>query len=79
MRNLLYTVAVILLGCWAIGFIGYNIGGILHMLLVIAVIASYSILFRERGFFRCLDIEATQQLNNQETHRTNRKFVASPD
>jgi hypothetical protein len=39
MGNLLYTVAVILLIFWAIGFIGYNIGGIIHILLVIAVIA----------------------------------------
>jgi hypothetical protein len=39
MGNLLYTIAVILLIFWAIGFIGYNIGGIIHILLVIAVIA----------------------------------------
>ena len=39
MGNLLYTIAVILLIFWAIGFIGYNVGGIIHILLVIAVIA----------------------------------------
>jgi hypothetical protein len=39
MGNLLYVVAVILLIAWAIGFIGYNAGGIIHILLVIAVIA----------------------------------------
>ena len=39
MGNLLYTIAIILLIFWAIGFIGYNIGGIIHILLVIAVIA----------------------------------------
>jgi hypothetical protein len=39
MGNLLYAVAVILLIFWAIGFIGYSIGGIIHVLLVIAVIA----------------------------------------
>ncbi len=39
MGNLLYAIAVILLIFWAIGFIGYNIGGIIHILLVIAVIA----------------------------------------
>jgi predicted PurR-regulated permease PerM len=39
MGNLLYTVAVILLIIWAIGFIGYNAGGVIHILLVIAVIA----------------------------------------
>jgi hypothetical protein len=43
MGNLLYVVAVILIIAWAIGFIGYSAGGIIHILLVIAVIA---ILFR---------------------------------
>ncbi|HBE42409.1 MAG TPA: lmo0937 family membrane protein [Bacteroidales bacterium] len=39
MGNLLYVVAVILLIAWAIGFIGFNVGGIIHVLLVIALIA----------------------------------------
>jgi hypothetical protein len=39
MGNLLYVVAVILIIAWAIGFIGYSTGGIIHVLLVIAVIA----------------------------------------
>jgi predicted ferric reductase len=39
MGNLLYVVAVILIIAWAIGFIGYSAGGIIHILLVIAVIA----------------------------------------
>lgn len=43
MGNLLYVVAVILIIAWAIGFIGYSAGGIIHILLVIAVIA---IIFR---------------------------------
>jgi hypothetical protein len=43
MGNLLYTFAVILIILWAIGFVGYSMGGIIHILLVIAVIA---ILFR---------------------------------
>ncbi len=43
MGNLLYAIAVILLIFWAIGFIGYNAGGIIHILLVIAIIA---VLFR---------------------------------
>ena len=38
MGNLLYVVAVILIIIWAIGFIGYNAGGIIHILLVIAII-----------------------------------------
>ena len=39
MGNLLYLVAVILIIAWAIGFIGFSAGGIIHVLLVIAVIA----------------------------------------
>jgi hypothetical protein len=39
MGNLLYTVAVILVILWAIGFIGFHAGGIIHILLVIALIA----------------------------------------
>jgi len=39
MGNLLYIAAVILIIAWAIGFIGYSVGGIIHILLVIAVIA----------------------------------------
>jgi hypothetical protein len=39
MGNLLYIVAVILIIAWAIGFIGYSVGGIIHILLVIALIA----------------------------------------
>ena len=39
MGNLLYVIAVILVIGWAIGFIGYNAGGLIHILLVIALIA----------------------------------------
>jgi hypothetical protein len=39
MGNLLYVISVILIIAWAIGFIGYSVGGIIHILLVIAVIA----------------------------------------
>jgi hypothetical protein len=39
MGNLLYVIAVILIIGWAIGFIGYQAGGLIHILLVIAVIA----------------------------------------
>lgn len=38
MGNLLYVIAVILIIGWAIGFLGYAAGGIIHLLLVIAVI-----------------------------------------
>lgn len=39
MGSLLYIVAVILLIGWAIGFWGYNVGNIIHVLLVIAIVA----------------------------------------
>ncbi|HVV55812.1 MAG TPA: lmo0937 family membrane protein [Mucilaginibacter sp.] len=39
MRSLLYIIAVILIIGWAIGFFAYNAGGIIHILLVIAIIA----------------------------------------
>jgi hypothetical protein len=43
MGNLLYIIAVILVIAWAIGFVGFHTGGIIHVLLVIAIIA---VLFR---------------------------------
>ncbi len=39
MGNLLYIIAVILVIAWAIGFIMFNASGIIHILLVIALIA----------------------------------------
>jgi hypothetical protein len=39
MSNLLYTLAVILVIFWAIGFFAYSAGSIIHILLVIAVVA----------------------------------------
>jgi hypothetical protein len=39
MGNILYVIAVILIIGWLIGFVGYNSGGIIHILLVIAIIA----------------------------------------
>ncbi|MEI7508683.1 MAG: lmo0937 family membrane protein [Flavobacterium sp.] len=39
MNNLLYTIAILLVVFWALGFFVYNFGSIIHILLVIAVIA----------------------------------------
>jgi len=39
MGNLLYILAVILIIGWAIGFFAFHVGGIIHLLLVIAVIS----------------------------------------
>ena len=38
MGNLLYIVAVVLVIAWAIGFLGFHAGGIIHLLLVVAVV-----------------------------------------
>lgn len=39
MGYLLYIIALVLIISWAIGFFAYSTGGIIHVLLVIAVIA----------------------------------------
>lgn len=39
MGNLLYTIAVILVIAWFIGLAGFHAGGLIHVLLVIAVVA----------------------------------------
>jgi hypothetical protein len=39
MGNLLYIIAVILIIAWVIGFFAFSVGGLIHILLVIAVIA----------------------------------------
>lgn len=43
MGNILYIIAVVLIIIWAFGYFSMQAGGIIHILLVIAVIA---ILFR---------------------------------
>lgn len=39
MGNLLYIIAVILIIGWAIGYLGLHAGGLIHILLIIALIA----------------------------------------
>ena len=39
MRDILYVVAVILIIAWALGFFAFHVGGLIHILLVIAIIA----------------------------------------
>ncbi|HEY6143199.1 MAG TPA: lmo0937 family membrane protein [Flavobacterium sp.] len=39
MSNLLYTIAIILVLFWAVGFFAYSAGSIIHLLLVIAIVA----------------------------------------
>lgn len=40
MKNLLYVIAVILVLGWAIGVFAYSASGIIHILLVIAIVAT---------------------------------------
>jgi hypothetical protein len=49
MSNLLYTIAVILIILWALGFFVYSFGDIVHILLVIAVIAIILRVIRGKG------------------------------
>jgi hypothetical protein len=49
MGSILYVIAVILVIAWAIGFLGYHAGGLIHILLVIAVIAVVLRLIRGSG------------------------------
>ena len=39
MRSILYLIAVLLVIGWLVGFVGYHTGGLIHILLVIAIIA----------------------------------------
>jgi len=39
MRNILYLVAAILLVSWLIAVIGYSAGGLVHVLLILAVVS----------------------------------------
>lgn len=49
MGNLLYILAVILVIGWLFGFFVYSAGGLIHILLVIAVIAILLNLIRGKG------------------------------
>jgi hypothetical protein len=39
MSNLLYTIAIIFIIFWGVGFFAYSAGAVIHVLLVIAIIA----------------------------------------
>lgn len=39
MKSVLYIIAAILILAWLIGFVGYDAGGIIHLLLIIAFVA----------------------------------------
>jgi hypothetical protein len=49
--DLLYVIAIILIIGWALGFFYFSAGGIIHVLLVIAIIAILFRLIRGRRVF----------------------------
>ena len=49
MRSLLYLVAVILVIGWLIGVFAYSVGGLIHVLLVLAIISILLGLIRRSG------------------------------
>ncbi len=49
MRNILYLVAVVLVITWALGFFAYSAGGLIHILLIIAVISILLGIIKRKG------------------------------
>ena len=39
MRSILYLIAVVLIIGWLVGFFAYSVGGLIHILLVLAIIS----------------------------------------
>lgn len=48
MRTILYIIAVILIIGWLLGFFVYTVGGLIHILLILAVISILLTLIRGR-------------------------------
>ena len=48
MQNLLYTIAIVMLILWALGFFIYNTGFVIHILLLIAAIAVLLNIIKEK-------------------------------
>jgi len=51
MGNILYIIAVCLVIVWAIGFVGYQAGGLIHLLLVIAIVSVLLRVIKGRKIF----------------------------
>ncbi|HTB51560.1 MAG TPA: lmo0937 family membrane protein [Ferruginibacter sp.] len=49
MRGILYIIAVILIIGWLIGFVGYAAGGLIHILLVLAIVSILLGVIQGRG------------------------------
>lgn len=48
MQNLLYIFAVMMVVLWGLGFFIYNAGGLIHILLLIAVVAIILRIIKEK-------------------------------
>lgn len=48
--NLIYLIAVVLAIIWAVSYFGYNAGGGIHLLLLIAIAAAYLSIWKENVF-----------------------------
>jgi hypothetical protein len=48
MRSLLYLIAILMVIGWVIGVVGYSLGGLIHFLIVIAILAILLDLIRGR-------------------------------
>ena len=57
MKNSLYYLAIILVIAWIIGFYGTNIGDIIHILLVMAIIAVILRVFNDSELLEKLKIK----------------------
>lgn len=49
MRGILYLIAVLLVIGWLVGFLAYSVGGLIHILLVLAVVSILLSLIRRGG------------------------------
>jgi len=49
MRGILYLIAIILVIGWLVGFLAYSVGGLIHILLVLAVVSILLSLIRRGG------------------------------
>ncbi len=49
MRGILYLIAIILVIGWLVGFLAYSVGGLIHILLVLAIISILLSLIRRGG------------------------------
>jgi hypothetical protein len=52
MNTILYLIALVLIIAWVIGYVGYDTGGVIHLLLILAVLAIIIKFFRKEKFFR---------------------------